>query len=103
MGETAAGLGRVIATAVSIGYGGSILCWWRVSSILKKRSVKALKGFIVTPTDPEDQAFDQDKEPCTDEGVRMTIDEEEADTKGVFVCPEGETCDILPTATDEDE
>ena len=94
----------MIATAVSIGYGGSILCWWRVSSLLKKRSVKAQKGFIVTPTDPEDQAFDQDKEPCTDEGEKMmSIDEEEVDTKGVFVCPEGETCDILPTATDEEE
>ena len=35
--KTAAGLGKIIAFAVSIGYGGSIFCWWKVGNILKRR------------------------------------------------------------------
>ena len=50
--KTAAGLGKIIAFSVSIGYGGSILCWWKVGNILKRRKDKAKKGFIINPADP---------------------------------------------------
>ena len=42
-GYSAAGLGKIIAAAVSIGYSGSIFCWWRVSNILKEKHDKKEK------------------------------------------------------------
>ena len=56
-GQTAAGLGKVIASVVSIGYSGSIACWWLAANLLKKRADSALKGFIINP--PEDKPYDQ--------------------------------------------
>ena len=41
-GQTAAGLGRVIAGTASIGYLGSILSWWRAGNLLKKREEEKL-------------------------------------------------------------
>merc|ERR1712070_706872 len=37
-GATAVGLGKVIACVTSVGYGGSILCWWKVSKLLNKKA-----------------------------------------------------------------
>ena len=42
-GYSAASLGKIIALAVSVGYGGSMFCWWRVSNLLKKKHDKNAK------------------------------------------------------------